>query len=165
MKNKVLHVVFLVGFQMAEVLAMDCCDRKRLESIARRYALSVTDGEKINADGIIKDLQFLSPDAMKNPVFSKYLREDSFDTIAAQAVNEQQKKVVEIFSQKFASDEFTDPLIKAQFCMLLDKIVTNLRPSIHINVQTHPALQVLTSNPSVLFQKMLMPSLVGPIDD
>lgn len=164
MKNRILYVAFLIGFQVAEVVTMDCCDHKGLESVARRYALSIANGEEINAKGIVKDLQFLSPDAMMNSVFSKYFQEDSFDTIAAQAVNEQQKKAVEIFSQGLASEKLAEPLIKVQFCMLLDKIIINLRLSIRINVQTHPALQTLTSNPSVLLQKMLMPSLIGPID-
>ncbi len=166
MKNKFLYIAFGVVLQIAGVDAMDgCCDHKGLESTARRYALSISNAEKIDTKGILNDLQFLSPEAVRSSVFSKYTLDDSFEAITRQAVTADQKHAVEIFSREFDSIK-TNSLLRAQFCMLLDRIIINLRPSIPINIRTHPALQGLAKNPFFSSQKMLLPLLIsGPIDD
>ena len=71
MKNRILYVAFLIGFQVAEVVTMDCCDHKGLESVARRYALSIANGEEINAKGIVKDLHFLTLEENKSYALAK----------------------------------------------------------------------------------------------
>ena len=158
MKNK-LFIGCIIALQATGISAMDgCCDHKSLESTAKRYALSVENSEEINPKGILKDLQFLSSDAIKNTSFSKYTQENSFEVIARYALTQHQKQAVEAFTQEFESIK-NDDLLKTQFCMLLDKIIINLRPSVHINISTHPVLKNLTENPSFKFQKMLLPSL------
>lgn len=159
MKNK-LVIGFIIAIQAMGISAMDgCCDHKCLESTAKRYALSIENSEEINPKGIVKDLQFLSPEAIKSTSFAKYMQENSFEVIARCAITKHQQQAVKVFMQKF---EFvkTDDLLKTQLCILLDKIFINLRPSIHINISANPVLKNLTENPSFKFQKILLPSLV-----
>lgn len=161
MKNKLLYIGFVIALQATHVIAMDgCCDHKSLESTAKRYALSISSNEKVNAKGIDKDLQFLSPGATNSPIFEKYMQENSFEIIARQAITKHQEQAVKIFRQEFESIK-TDDLLKLQLCLLLDKVIVNLRPSIPINVYTHPMLKPFTENPSFKFQKMLSPSLIS----
>jgi hypothetical protein len=165
MKSKFLvGVVFAVATQ-AVVVAMDgCCDHRSLESAAKRYALSIANGEDIDSNGIVKDLQFLSPKAIEDKSFARYKQENSFDVIKKQAITERQRQAVQIFGQKF--ETITDALLKIQFCALLDRIIMNLRPSVSINIRTHPALKALSTNPSLTSQKLLLPFFVGgPIDN
>ncbi len=163
MKNVVL---FLVGLMQIDVIAMvsDCCDYKGLESTARRYALTILDKKEINPDGIERDLQFFSQNIPDQSEFRKYLAEDAFGLICSQAINENQKKIVKIFSSKF--DMFKENnLLRAQFCALLDRIIGKLSSPVPINIKTHPFLKNLTNNPSFTLQKLLLPTFVGePID-
>jgi hypothetical protein len=138
MKNKLV-----IGFIIA------------LQATAKRYALSIKNSEEINPKGIVKDLQFLSPEAIKSISFAKYMQENSFEVIARCAITKHQQQAVKIFTQEFKFVK-TDDLLKAQLCMLLDKIIINLRPS--INISANPVLKNLTENPSFKFQKMLLPS-------
>lgn len=160
MKNKLLYIGFVIALQATRVVAMDgCCDHKSLVSTSKRYALSIANSEEVNAEGISKDLQFLSPDAINSQNFAKYMQENSFDIIAKQATTKHQEQAVKIFRQEFESIK-TDDLLKLQLCLLLDKVIVNLRPSIPINVYTHPILKPFKENPSLKFQSMLLPSLI-----
>lgn len=159
-------VLFLVGLMQIDVIAMvnECCDYKGLESTARRYALTILDKKEINPDGIERDLQFFSQNIFNQSEFRKYLAEDAFGLICNQAINENQKKIVEIFSSKFDMFKKND-LLRAQFCALLERVVDKLSSPIRINVKTHPFLKNLTTNPSFTLQKLLLPTFVGePID-
>lgn len=162
MKNKI-YIAFVIALQATSIAAMDgCCDQKGLESTAKRYALSIENSEQINANGIARDLQFLSPEAIKGKNFEKYMQKDSFEVIARQAITEPQQQAAKVFTQAF---EFVknDELLKVQLCILLDRIIINLRPSIPINIYTHPMLQSLAENPSFKFKNMLLPSLVSDL--
>jgi hypothetical protein len=165
MKNKLLFVAAFAVATQAVVMAMDgCCDHRSLESTAKRYASSITNGEKIDPNGIVRDLQFLSPKAIEDASFAKYKQGNSFDVIGKQAITEHQRQAVQVFGQKFAT--ITDALLKIQFCVLLDRIIINLRPSVSVNIRTHPALKALSTNPSLTYQKLLLPFFVGgPIDN
>lgn len=166
MKNKLLYISFVIALQMTRVIAMEgCCDYKSLETTAKRYALSISNNEKVNAKGIGKDLQFLSPEAINSPLFKKYRQENSFELIARQATTEYQEQTVKIFRQAFESIK-TDVLLKLELCLLLDKILVNLMPDIPINVHKYPILKPFTESPSFKFPKMLLPSLIGePTND
>ncbi len=159
MKNKLL-IGFIIALQAASISAMDgCCDHKGLESTAKRYALCIENSQDINPKGIVRDLQFLSPEAIGSPSFAKYMQESSFEAIAKQAITAHQQQAVKIFTQEF---EFVkaDQLLKAQFCILLDRIIINLRPPIPINIHTNPFLKSFMDNPSIKLHKLLLPSLV-----
>jgi hypothetical protein len=158
MKNKI-YIAFVIALQATNIAAMDgCCDQKCLESTAKRYALTIENSEQISANGIARDLQFLSPEAVKDISFAKYIQTDSFETIARQAITEPQQQAVKIFTQALEFVENND-LLKAQLCILLDRVIINLRPSIPINIYTHPMLKSFTETPAFKLQKMLIPSL------
>jgi hypothetical protein len=158
MKNKLL-IGFIIALQAASIFAMDGCDHISLESTAERYASCIVNSKEINPKGIVKDLQFLSPEALRSTNFAKYMQESSFKAIAGQAITPHQKRAVKIFTQEFESVK-ADELLKAQLCILLDKILINLRPPIPINIYTNPILKSLANNPSFKFPKMLLPSFV-----
>lgn len=168
MKNKLLCIGFVIALQTTSVTAMDgCYDQRNLESTAKRYTLTIKDGGKINEQGIVNDLQFLSPDALSNPNFSNYVREDSFQTIASQATTENQQQVVETFAKALEFENVkTDLLLKTQLSILLHRIIENLRPSYPSSIYDNPMLKSLTENSvSKKCGKMLLPGLIGgPID-
>ncbi len=146
MKNKLL-IGFIITLQAMGISAMDGCDHIGLESTAKRYALCIENSKEINPKGIIKDLQFLSPEALRSTNFAKYMQESSFDVIARQAITMHQQQAVKVFTQEFESVK-ADELLKDQLCILLDKILINLRPPIPINIHTNPILKSLKDNPS-----------------
>lgn len=159
MKNKLL-ISFIIALQASGISAMDgCCDHKGLESTAQRYTLCIGNSEEINPQSIVKDLQFLSPEAIKSPSFAKYVQENSFELIAKYAITKHQQQAVRIFTQEF---EFvkTDDLLRTQLCMLLHKIITNLTPPTNIDISAHPMLKSFADSPSVKLSKMLLPSFV-----
>lgn len=159
MKLKLL-ISLIIALQTAGVSAADgCCDHRSLESTARRYALCIENSKEINPDGIDQDLRFLSPQAITNPNFEKYMQTDSFEVIAKYALTESQRQAVNVFrlGYKYAEE---DLLKKAQLCMLLDKVIINLRPSINIDFSMNPVLKGLANSPSFNLSKMLLPSLV-----
>jgi len=158
MKNKI-YIAFVIALQATSIAATDdCCDQRCLESTAKRYALTIENSEQISAKGIARDLQFFSPEAIQSKSFAKYVQKDSFEAIAGQAITEPQRQVVEVFTEALKSVENND-LLKAQLCILLDRIIINLRPSTPINY-SHPMLKSFMNSPSVKLQKMLLPSLV-----
>lgn len=158
MKNKLLLIIFVISLHMVSIAAMDgCCDHQNLESLAKSYAANA---DKISSDGIERDLSFLSPAVLQNASFARYMEENSFEMIAKQAITEPQKRVVEVFTQALKSIK-TDPLLKIQLCLLLDRIIINLRPSISINICQNPVLQDLLNNPSVKLHKLLLSPLVS----
>lgn len=160
MKIKLL-IGFIIALQVADISAVDgCCDHRNLESTAVRYALCIEDSKEINPSGINKDLQFLSPEAITNPNFKKYMQTDSFEVIAKYAITKPQQQAVNIFRLEFKSAKTEDLLKKAQLCMLLDKIIIKLRPSINIDLSANPVLKSLADSPSFNLSKMLLPSLV-----
>lgn len=146
--------------QTISVTAMEsCCDNKGLESTAIRYARCINNSEEINPLTIINDLQFLSPAAMKSTLFAQYTQNNSFDVVATHAITVTQKQAVKLFTEGFEHIKSND-LLKAQFCMLLDKIIIHLKPSIQINtLLTNPMLKSLMETSSLKFDKMLVPSL------
>jgi hypothetical protein len=159
-KNKIF-IAFIIILQASHIAAMDSrCDHKALKSTAIRYALCIENSEQISAKGITRDLQFLSPEAIKDINFAKYIQMDSFEAIAIQAISEPQQQAVKIFTEAFESVK-NDDLLTAQLCILLDRVLINLRPSIPSNIYTHPMLKSFTQSPSFKLQKMLLPSLVG----
>ena len=159
MKNKI-YIAFVIALQATNIAAMDnCCDYKCLESTVKRYVLSIENSEQISANGITRDLQFLSPEATQSKNFEKYVQKNSFEAIARQAFSEPQQQAVKVFTEalNFVGN---DGLLKAQLCILLDRIIISLRPSIPINIYTHPMLKSFAESPSFKLQKMLLPSLV-----
>jgi hypothetical protein len=135
---------------------------KYLESTAKKYAICSENSQEINPKGIVKDLHFLSPEAVRSASFSKYMQENSFEVIARYAYTQHQQAIVMIFTQAFQFVK-ADVLLNAQLCMLLDKVLINLRPSINIDLSAHPALKSFADSPSFKCQKMLLPSLdCGP---
>lgn len=160
MKNK-LFISFAIVFQTIDIAAMDsCCDNKGLESTAIRYARCIQNSEEINPNSIVKDLQFLSPDAMRSTNFAQYTQDNSFDDVANHAITTTQKQAVKLFMQGLENIK-TNDLLKAQLCMLLDKIIIHLRPSIQTNMfLTSPMLKRLMESPSLKFDKMLVPTLL-----
>lgn len=160
MKNILLIGSFIISQNISIAAMESCCDNKGLESTAIRYARCIQNSEEINPGVIINDLQFLSPAAMNNTSFAQYTQNNSFDEVAKHAITVTQKQAVKLFTEGL-EDVKTNDLLKAQFCMLLDKIIIHLKPSIQINtLLTNPMLKSLMEAPSLKFDKMLIPTLV-----
>ncbi|MBA3283629.1 MAG: hypothetical protein H0U27_01035 [Nitrosopumilus sp.] len=158
MKNKLL-IGFIITLHAASISAMDGCDHVGLESAVQRYTLCIKNSKEIDPKSIDRDLQFLSPEALKSTDFAKYAEVNSFELIARYAFTKHQQQAVKIFAEEFESVK-TDDLLRGQLCMLLDKIIINLRPSINIDISANPVLKSFMENPSFKFPKMLSPSLV-----
>ncbi|MGV8964595.1 MAG: hypothetical protein ACOH2V_14605 [Candidatus Saccharimonadaceae bacterium] len=96
---------------------------------------------------------------MKSTLFAQYTQNNSFDVVAMHAITVTQKQAVKLFTEGFEHIKSND-LLKAQFCMLLDKIIIHLKPSIQINtLLTNPMLKSLMEASSLKFDKMLVPNL------
>ena len=122
------------------------------------------DGDQINEQGIVKNLQFLSPAALDNPNFEKYTRANSLVVISQQAITEPQKQVVSSFTKAFKGDNIkNDLLLKTQLTMLLDKVIVDLKPSLPLNIYDNPLFKSFKENSLFKCQKMMLPLLTsGP---
>lgn len=165
MKNILLCISFSIALLITSGFTMDsCCDQRNLESTAKRYALTIIDGGQINELGIIKDLQFLSPAALGNSNFAKYVNEDSFAIISKQATTDLQKQVVSSFTKALNADNIkNDALLKIQLFMLLDKVIVDLEPLLPPSVYDNLQFKSFAENSLSKYQGMMLSLLTsGP---
>jgi hypothetical protein len=78
-----VYGAFGVLFSMSAASAMLECDHKTLNRKVDAYVMAITEKQPITKENLKYDLQFLSADAVKDPRFADYTKQEKFDNLYA----------------------------------------------------------------------------------